>query len=45
MHVDPVFPDLAPMQRETVQGELLFFERLLEQSAASFKERPPKASE
>jgi hypothetical protein len=36
MHVDPVFPNLAPAQRATIRGELLFFEGALEQFEAWF---------
>ena len=39
MHVDPVFQDLAPNQRETIRGELLFFEGSLDQFEVWFKER------
>jgi hypothetical protein len=39
MHVDPVFPDLAPQQRQTILGELLFFQGSLEQFEAWFKQR------
>ena len=39
MHVDPVFPDLAPQQRQTILGELLFFKGSLEQFEAWFKQR------
>jgi hypothetical protein len=39
MHVDPVFPDLAPTQRATIRGELFFFEGSLDRFAPWFTER------
>lgn len=39
MHVDPAFPDIAPHQRESIQGEILFFEGWIGQFEVWFKER------
>ncbi len=39
MHVDPVFPDLAPTQRETIRGELIFFEGSPDQFGTWFMDR------
>jgi hypothetical protein len=39
MHVDPIFPDLLPEQRETIRGELLFFEGSVREFGLWFKNR------
>lgn len=39
MHADPGFPDLAPGGRETIRGELIFFEGSLTQFEAWFRAR------
>lgn len=39
MHVDPVFPDIAPNRRENIRGELLFFEGSLEHFEGWLRQR------
>ena len=39
MHVDPIFPDIAPNQCKSIRGNLFFFEGSVEQFETWFKQR------